>query len=88
MTREGAVVTVHAGLGMLPHGDAKAATVAAFRQLVADLELAERLVDEGYDALVEALPALRKADLDWIAFSRRRRRGARVGPASPASSST
>ena len=78
MTREEAIVTVRTGLGMLPRGDARTATVAAFNQLVADLELAERLVDEGYDALVEVLPAMRKADVDWIAFSRRRRRGARV----------
>ena len=73
MTRAEALAILRMELSLLLHGEARG---AAFDQLVADLDLAEGLLDHGYDALLEALPLELKPDLDRIVFSERNARRA------------
>lgn len=71
MIREEALATLRTGLSLLPHGEARAAALSAFNKLIADLESAEGLLDQGYDEIVLDLPDELKPELDRIVFSRR-----------------
>ena len=71
MTRDQAIATLRAGLSTLPHGgEARADAFTALIHLLAELETAEELLDDGYEGLVSTLPE-RKPTIDRIVFSRR-----------------
>jgi hypothetical protein len=78
MARDEAILAIRTALSLLPHGDgvgeARTAAIGALEQLLGELDQAEELLDEGWEALEQALPVALRPQLDRIVMSRRMKR--------------